>query len=784
MKYGLSLRVLGLCIICSAFIVCSAGCSKENDGPGAADSGFRPEQHGLSFSNFAGFVSSAVFDEESMRRLFGDVVCARVIDGRCVLTTQAQQFAVQVNGATTGGLCEGFAVMSQLVFAGLVELPGMESEVDLYALEHEQLPVLDSELTYWFGTQFVDEVSTSTVRASASEAAILLSKSFAKSPGGESWRLGIVRIDEKGNIRGGHALTPYALVGSEAGSFQLLVYDSNYPGETRALLIDTALDTWEYVASPNPDEPEGLYRGDPENGNPLYLTPNSARLGVLPCSFCGDAAPKADSTAETNRTISYYGPLDVVVTDTEGNRVGPSSEGFRLEIPGAKMRPTFGSFYRDDSPILYDVPGDTEVRVEAVGAPNAQGSGEAFSVAVFLPGGSYAAVAGDSSGGRHDLSVSTPGEVSYENYSSEAGGVVVALQKSDGEAVTVKVEGDAGATGLRASIKIEEDTGDAAFSVDGGGCDIRFSIWVQSKEGEAEFVATIKGGGDGARYTAHISEWGTGESMSVAFDEDADGEPETTLTIEPCTDLADCPPLGGDGDIVPDDEDNCPDVMNPNQADFDGDGLGDACDPDADGDDVLFWEDHDDMDPTIGAYLPGCDSDPCADLPNADGTCVEDDQSVRGFICGCLPDHEWFDPDGICRTVMDPCDSDPCAEVPDAFDCTRVLYTYECQCMDGMMWDSDEMICRFDPCASDPCAEVPGSDGQCFAEGTSFRCGCEEGLVWEEQFSECIDNACEPNPCETVPHGNGTCYLQDGGFICGCEMDYYWDSVHAECMPM
>ena len=46
------------------------------------------------------------------------------------------------------------------------------------------------------------------------------------------------------------------------------------------------------------------------------------------------------------------------------------------------------------------------------------------------------------------------------------------------------------------------------------------------------------------------------------------------------------PGSDGDGDGVPDDEDNCPDVANPDQADCDNDGIGDACEPDCDADGI------------------------------------------------------------------------------------------------------------------------------------------------------------------------------------------------------
>ncbi len=76
-----------------------------------------------------------------------------------------------------------------------------------------------------------------------------------------------------------------------------------------------------------------------------------------------------------------------------------------------------------------------------------------------------------------------------------------------------------------------------------------------------------------------------------------------------------------DGDGIPDVDDNCPDISNPNQYDLDGDGLGDVCDDDRDDDGI----------PNV--------NDNCPDVANPDQADI--DQDGTGDLC---------DPDTTRRT--------------------------------------------------------------------------------------------------------------------------------------
>jgi putative hemolysin len=94
--------------------------------------------------------------------------------------------------------------------------------------------------------------------------------------------------------------------------------------------------------------------------------------------------------------------------------------------------------------------------------------------------------------------------------------------------------------------------------------------------------------------------------------------------IEQYVDYADLS-IDSDGDGVPDDSDNCPSDYNPDQDDADDDGLGDACDPDADND--VF-------DNIVESYAGTDPLDACPDDPTDDAWPLDIDMNGDISVTG------------------------------------------------------------------------------------------------------------------------------------------------------
>jgi hypothetical protein len=96
------------------------------------------------------------------------------------------------------------------------------------------------------------------------------------------------------------------------------------------------------------------------------------------------------------------------------------------------------------------------------------------------------------------------------------------------------------------------------------------------------------------------------------------------------------PPVDTDGDGVPDETDNCPTVSNPDQADSNGNGIGDACDaPDTDGDGVPDETDNcptvsnpDQADSNGNGIGDACDVQPCIGDFNNSGAIDASDLAI------------------------------------------------------------------------------------------------------------------------------------------------------------
>ncbi len=298
---------------------------------GAADSGFRPTVNGFSFENYGNDAVSANLTPAEVQRMFGDQVCANLNGGTCALTPPAKQWMEQINSYMDGGHCEGMAALSLLMYSGEVSPQTFGGEVayDL-GLDNEDL---QREIAYWWTTQSVFPAASFRINESPNAVVDQLISTYSDPASTDTWTIGIYQWD----MSGGHAITPFAVEDQGGGIVHILVYDNNFPGETRSVIVDRNQNTWQYQASTNPNEPSELYEGD-ANSQTLEIIPTSNRLGVQNCEFCSTSTGGGGLAmqAQGYNQIWLEGSADLLLTDGEGNRTGFVNGEFINEIPGAK----------------------------------------------------------------------------------------------------------------------------------------------------------------------------------------------------------------------------------------------------------------------------------------------------------------------------------------------------------------------------------------------------------------------------------------------------------------
>jgi hypothetical protein len=252
-----------------------------------------------------------------------------------------------------------------------------------------------------------------------------------------------------------------------------------------------------------------------------------------------------------------------------------------------------------------------------------------------------------------------------------------------------------------------------------------------------------------------------GHYVELAFDGNTGGTCGITLNSEILID--DVVGLGdADGDGVFDPDDNCPGEPNPDQTESDADGLGDACDPcpadpDCDGDEISDGP----SDPDGGgSIVPGPDNCPLvanADQADADG----DDVGDVCDNCPTIANADQADADG--DDVGDTCDNCPAVSNPSQNNSDTDSYGDACDnCpqdtnedqanADGDAWGD---ACDYCPTTATPWY-VPLGDGDCdgFTDAV-------EGVVGSDPGDACPDWNGSPGACPGLGCDGDDCWPVD-----------------------
>ena len=481
------------------------------------DFGFDPAQNGFSFENYGDDIPATNLTPDELRRMFGDEVCADINGDECILTPPAEQWMEQVNGDMAGGHCEGMAVLSLMMYTGQVSPSdyGGSSAMDLDINDE----ALQREIAYWWATQAVDPTASSVIRGTPME---ILATVEQMDVNGETYTIGIYNDNGEG-----HAITPFGVEDKGDGLFAILVYDNNYPGETRELYIDSRDNSWTYETSINPQVESDVWSGNAETQT-LDLTPTSARVDLQVCPFCEGGYASAGKLAAASQPLNQVfldGEGHILITDESGNRLGYVDGKIVNEIAGASYT-QYRMLANGETPEpIYSVPANFDLTITIDGTELAA---ETLTDLVLIgPGYSIGVEGIYLAPGQVDTAYFYPVDemIAYETTSDESPSIIFGVENPDadyyfevygadmvgGGTITAWLDSKAGDL----LINTEKLTGEGSFN---------FYLTRITDEMEEEFYAEDIVLNEGALVYVNYAEWTDANPDGMYFGVDLDGD--------------------------------------------------------------------------------------------------------------------------------------------------------------------------------------------------------------------------------------------------------------------
>ena len=269
-------RVAVLTAISLSLVACSGGGSSVDVARDNVDSGLMPEDNGFSFANFGSRATPEVFNADDLVQMFGAQACVDENTTNCVPTAEAASWARMVNEARASGHCEGLAVQSAARFS---------TKADPVTVRLQNEGDVTHGIIRAFATQFLPEVQEATnnwAKKSLADIVNELTASFKS--GATQYTLGVY------TDKGGHAVLPYAIQFPDDKLAVIKVYDSNWPGAERYVVIDLKEKKWFFSFNGNdPKADECAWSGGEGD---MDLTPMDVRTSAT-CPFCGDKSQVA-----------------------------------------------------------------------------------------------------------------------------------------------------------------------------------------------------------------------------------------------------------------------------------------------------------------------------------------------------------------------------------------------------------------------------------------------------------------------------------------------------------